>query len=271
MMNPLHALKRAVKAAIGPRYMLDRQVSKQLNEGEAELHFLPALCAKQGEFLDVGANVGYYTAYAAKFSGRVIAMEPHPQVAQQLARSVPRNVEVIRAAASDHHGKAELKIPTRGGADVATRSSIEEGANPGFDERIVGVDLIPVDTIDLKNLTAMKIDVEGHELAVLRGAVKTIEKFEPAVIVECEERHNAGSTGRLFALFANANYDGFFYMSGKLEPTAAFDHHRLQNPEDAKPVLGQKPANYINNFVFIPRSASRLRAELEQIAHGLRP
>jgi FkbM family methyltransferase len=266
MTSPVQVIKQFAKMVAGPRYMLNRQVSKQLIEGEAELHFLPILCRKDGEFLDVGANVGYYAAYAAKFSGRVVAMEPHPQVADQLTRSAPRNVQVIRAAASDREGKAELRIPIRAGSDVATRSSIQSDANPGFQERIIEVDIVTVDSVDLKRLMAMKIDVEGHELAVLRGATKTIEKFKPAVIVECEERHNAGATSRLFNFFSGAGYDGFFYLSGRLESTAAFDRERLQNPEESKPVLGRKPEQYINNFVFLPRASAQARAALEKIA-----
>jgi FkbM family methyltransferase len=264
----LAMMKKVARKFVSKPYLLNRHISRELREGEPELRLLSMICRADGEFLDVGANHGIYAGYAARFSRRVIALEPHPIVAAEMARAVPGNVEVIRAAASDRPGRAQLRIPTSAGSDVATRSSLESDANPGFGERTVEIELIAIDSLPLNNMVAMKIDVEGHEFSVLEGATRTIARFKPVVIIECEERHHAGGTARLTQFFAQAQYDGFFLLKNKLTSVAEFDPARMQNLQDLTSADGGRKRNYVNNFIFLPRpsagAANRLRSTLSQ-------
>jgi FkbM family methyltransferase len=264
----LSMMKKVARRFASKPYLLNRHISRELREGEPELRLLSIICRPDGEFLDVGANHGIYAGYAARFSKRVIALEPHPVVAAEMARSVPRNVEVIRAAASDRPGRAQLRIPTSAGSDVATRSSLESDVNPGFGERTVEIELLAIDSLPLNNMAAMKIDVEGHEFSVLEGATRAIARFKPVVIIECEERHHVGATARLTQFFARAHYDGFFLLKNKLTNVAEFDAARMQNLQDLKSVTGGRSRNYVNNFIFIPSPsaglADRLRSALSK-------
>jgi FkbM family methyltransferase len=264
----LTMVKKVARRFVSKPYLLNRHISRELREGEPELRLLSSICRADGEFLDVGANQGLYAGYAARFSKRVIALEPHPVVAAEMACSVPRNVEVIRAAASDRGGTAQLRIPTSAGSDVATRASLESNVNPGFGERTVEIELIAIDSLRLNDLAAMKIDVEGHEFSALAGATGTIARFKPVVIIECEERHNVGGTARLRQFFADVQYDGFFLLENKLTNVAEFDPARMQNLQDLKSVNGGRSRNYINNFIFISSPsadlANRLRLALSE-------
>jgi FkbM family methyltransferase len=249
--------KEFMKRLLGRQLILRRHLRNELNNGEPEIHLLPFLGDARGEFLDVGANVGVYALYASRFFGKVIALEPHPEAAQMLKLGLRGNVEVLQIAASDVDGKAALSIPYRDGHDVVTRSSLQLDANPEFLTREVEVDLKPVDSLHFKHLCCIKIDVEGHELSVLNGARKTLEKFRPMVIIECEERHNIGAIGAMAAFFGELDYAGYFIHRGALKPFSEFDIVTLQNRDNSKSIDGSRSPDYVNNFIFEPNGSMK--------------
>jgi FkbM family methyltransferase len=272
--NAIKATKSSARTLAGPRILLKRQVSRDWSKGEPELHFVQLFCCDTGEFLDVGANTGVYSAVAARYARRVVAMEPNPDVAGKLSRALPSNVEVVAAAASDHAGTASLLVPLQNGKDVSTRASIEQHANPGFAERQVDISVQTIDSLKFEHLTAIKIDVEGHEFAALHGAAETISRFRPNIIVECEERHNAGGVAQLIEFFSAIDYSGFFFHRDRLVPIAEFDIGRLQSLESVKQLAdvassNPRPAEYINNFIFLPHEATTLIPQLQSIASDL--
>ena len=143
-------------------------------------------------FLDIGANIGVFTALGASLvgdRGRVIAVEPIPRNVALIERAARRNgfgsVELIRAAASDTRGEIELR----------THTSTSNSATPAAaGERLRSVDggatvRVPTVVLDevLKNLTRLdlvKIDVEGMEPRALRGLQQTLDRFRPILIGE---------------------------------------------------------------------------------------
>ena len=272
--NVIKVTKSSARTLAGPRVLLKRQVSRDWLKGEPELHFVQLFCCDSGEFLDVGANTGVYSAIAARHAKRVVAMEPNPDVAGKLSRALPSNVEVVSAAASDHAGTASLLVPLQDGKDVSTRASIEQHANPGFAQRRVEISVQTIDSLKFESLTAIKIDVEGHEFAALHGAAETISRFRPNIIVECEERHNAGGVARLIELFSAKKYSGFFFHRDRLLPIAEFDISRLQSLESVKQLAdaeasNPRPREYINNFIFLPDESTALMPRLQSIAFDL--
>jgi hypothetical protein len=96
----------------------------------------------------------------------------------------------------------------------------------------------------------LKIDVEGHELAVLEGARQTLEKHRPTILLECEARHRAdGDVRPVFDLLHSLDYEGSFFQGRTRRPLADFEaavHQRL-NPSDPE----RLPRNYVNNFAFV--------------------
>jgi FkbM family methyltransferase len=142
-------------------------------------------------FLDIGANVGYYSIVMgnrlAKGEGRVLAFEPHPGMADLIERSLQLNhlepvVKVHRIAASDHDGEVELFYPN---GHVGQGSSVRhfEGLGQRLQARAHRLDsILPANLeVDL-----VKIDVEGAELAVLRG-MKAIIQRSPTIKILFEK------------------------------------------------------------------------------------
>ena len=130
-------------------------------------------------FVDVGANIGVYSMYAASSvgpNGRVLAIEPHPRTWRQLSENLRVNgycwAEAICGAASDKNSMLRL-------TDIR---SDDQNA-------LVAGGPIPVMTARLDNLVParpvrlLKIDVEGHEAAVLAGAIDVLGRTD-AVLVE---------------------------------------------------------------------------------------
>jgi FkbM family methyltransferase len=136
--------------------------------------------------LDVGANVGAYTLLFSQWvgrAGRVVAFEPSPSAACSLRHHLDLNeadnVEVIDAAVSDHEGTAALYDD-----GFAGRSSLIAVADC---QSAVTVKTTTIDGFcSQRSLTpdVVKIDVEGAEADVLRGARRTLASVRAAVFVE---------------------------------------------------------------------------------------
>lgn len=137
--------------------------------------------ADPGELVvDAGANIGYMTVLAARRvggAGRVIAIEPHPAVHEELRANVGLiqvsgdvgAVETINVAVSDAPRQADLHIP--GEFDVNQGSaSLESKAMHSVKRLPVAVDTLDRIVGSRASVGVLKLDVEGHELSVLRGA-----------------------------------------------------------------------------------------------------
>jgi FkbM family methyltransferase len=243
---------------LGPRLEARVRLLRELRRGEPELRLLPRICCRATSFLDVGANKGIYSVQAARYSRHVYAVEAHPGLAERLRRTLGGRGTVFEVAASDHEGQAVLSVPVQGTREIDTRSSLEPEANPGFELREVPVRAARIDDLGLQGIGVVKIDVEGHELAVLRGAHRLLVDERPVVIVECEERHHQGAVAELRTFFADLGFVGRYLHDGRLHPVEGFDPGLLQSPSAAKPVGAARTGEYVNNFVFAHADDPRL-------------
>jgi FkbM family methyltransferase len=157
--------------------------------GEWEPHVERALRAvlRPGDAaVDVGANLGYFSigmAQAVGPTGRVDAFEPVPPTFARLAAGARANdlaqLHVHAHALGSEHGEAEIAWDER----IAGSASLH-GGGPS---RAV-VEVRRLDELGLPPPRAIKLDVEGHELEVLRGARETIASARPAIVLELNAR-----------------------------------------------------------------------------------
>ena len=171
--------------------------------------------------LDVGAHIGYFSLKgAAKVgpTGRIVSIEPNPETVVQLRSNVAAShvesiVTVEPIAASDKD--QQLTLYAARGINTGASSLSKENAG-AFDEAPEGYPVRgrPIDDVvaelGLTRVDAVKIDVEGAEVSVLRGAMKTLAKYHPKVVIEIDERQLASfgtKPADVEALLKQAGYD----------------------------------------------------------------
>lgn len=147
--------------------------------------------------LDIGAGIGKYSCRMSALAGpegRVLAFEPADEnfaILTANARHFPyRNVSLINLAVSENQTPVELRTPLRASGLVAyglTRI-VPEKTPLSKDEVISRSLAITIDSLALENpITFIKIDVEGHELPVLRGMEQTLIRYHPVLLVEIND------------------------------------------------------------------------------------
>ncbi len=147
---------------------------------------LRGLVATGSTVLDVGANIGFFSLYFARWvgpEGRVIAIEPETRNIASLRRRVARAemsgvVTCIHAAAADRSGQVRLALNPGHPGD-------HHLADNGEPVAAVVLDELAAD--DPRPVTLIKIDVQGAESMVLAGAHRLIRRHRPAIFVEVHE------------------------------------------------------------------------------------
>jgi FkbM family methyltransferase len=201
---------------------------------------------------DIGANKGSFIYWLSRWCspGRVVAFEPQQELACGLAevcRAIGlANVRVEAKAVYSHSGHQDLFLP-RGHQPGA---SLLRAAAEGEDFTTVSVPLVSLDDYfgEGDRVTLLKIDVEGAELGVFKGAERILRQHAPLLVFECENRHRApGDISDVFSYLEALGYQGSFICRDRLLPLAAFDAavHQRQDGE-----WFWKRRDYCNNFVF---------------------
>jgi FkbM family methyltransferase len=215
---------------------------------EPEVALIPLLSKRKGLAIDAGANKGVYFYHLARTYRRVCGFEPLPVLASYLSRAKPANADVFSFALSNTAATATLRLP-RGYNELG---SLEDQTRTQWDTTVPiethTIDTVTLDSFAFADVSLIKIDVEGHELAVLEGASRTLDRWRPTIVIEVEERHRPRAVASVCARLEATGYKGYFLDGVSLKPIADFDSRRDQNP--ASLAQSVKVARYINNFIF---------------------
>ncbi len=195
--------------------------------------------------MDVGANIGVYALLAARTvgpTGKVYAFEPVPEIFTQLQEHIAlnnaTNIIPVPIALADKKGTAKMSV-------AGGMSSLFRHETSRFIE-------VPLERLDdfvaeqgIERVDAIKIDVEGAELAVIKGADKTLRQHKPLLMVEIQEAtlKAAGTTPQeLFDTIVGYGYDAFVVRHGKAAPV-----NGLVEP-------WRYPGGYrFDNYLFLPK------------------
>lgn len=213
---------------------------------EPETKLLPAVVSPGDHVIDVGANAGVYTYLLSRLGCQVESFEPLTYYSKLLESAELRNVDVHNVALSDSEGEGTIHVPVIDGLQRRARASIQGTSDAAISQAVT---FAPLDIYGFSDVRFMKIDVEGHEMAVLRGAKGTIQKSNPVVLIEIEEHRLAGMRIEdFFSWFYGLGYKGYFYRGRSLQSIESFDVKRDQAVVDRN----YKHATFINNFLFMP-------------------
>jgi FkbM family methyltransferase len=235
---------RAVKALLRDQRVELGAIRKQLRPGDIAC--------------DIGANKGRFIYWLSSWTknGRVVAFEPQPDLASGLAdvcRTIGlSNVTVEAKAVYSRSGTQELYVPKghQPGASLHSKA-VEAGEFTTFTAPMVSLDEYFGND---DKIGFLKIDVEGAELEVLRGAERILRERAPLLVFECENRHLApGSVYDVFSYLGRLGYEGSFICGGKLLPLGEFDAAVHQSQRGS---WFWKRSGYCNNFIFRNRAGS---------------
>ena len=213
----------AVRARVGDVELLcdaaDAAVTPGLRSGEYELHLTAVFeryCKPGMTVVDVGANLGYYSLLASRLvgkSGRVVALEPNSENCRLLLSSLrlhgTENVQLVPVAADTATGWAYYS--THVGSNGGLIDDRDLLAHPG-----VVVPTFRLDDIVEGPVGFLKMDVEGAEGRVVKGATRLIERDRPIITTELKDEMLRRVSGTSVAEYLGY-FEGLGYAPSVLE------------------------------------------------------
>lgn len=187
-------------------------------EQREEFEHFVAFCDSSMFLFDIGAHFGVFSLAAAHFGGRAVAVDPSPTATRMIAREAALNecgdrIQIVRAAVSDVSGRMEL---LEAGVFTYGYYRVDKGR--------ARTELTQVRAMTVDEMTSrfgvpthIKVDVEGHEAPVLRGARATLSKWRPVLFLELHNemvRHNDGDPDWVFDELDRAHYRIFSTNGG---------------------------------------------------------
>ena len=214
---------------------------------DEEMLYVNSLLMNRRRFLDVGSNVGIYSYHFLRRMKKVEAFEPIKEITYRLEAHANRSLSIHNCALSNEVATLPFHIPVddRGNL-IPSWASLEP-----LEQKCVTRN-VPVKRLDdfaFADVDLFKIDVEGHEMNVINGALETIKKCKPIMLIEIEQRHISVPIWSIFQQIADLGYTGCFLSAGNPIDIEYFEYEKHQKPflDD---VMNK---GYINNFIFTSR------------------
>ena len=228
-------------------YLFEKRIKRSIkNNDEKELQLLKKIIIPETDTIDIGVYRGVYSYEMAKYSKMVHAFEPNPIIFKDIELNlgkIIKNINLYNFALSDKENKVLLKVPIRN--KNYDKSNYEEYFQMGratiHEQNVMGdIETFEIKSKKLDNFTFsnrisfIKIDVEGHEMSVIKGAENTIKKYKPTLLVEIEEKHSKQKVLDSINYINSLGYESFFY------------DNELKNTNNLNNL------NMYNNFIFKP-------------------
>ncbi len=239
----VHCLPRGWERGLRRLYYRKRSI-------EPEILKLEEWCPADRMAIDIGANRGDYALFLSQIASEVQCFEPNPGLVQELKRlleGVPATIHQV--GLGDECGQFELSIPSVDGKELHGWAGVDRdfsGASwKGMPIVEVKKEIIEVKRLDdfaFNNVGFIKIDVEGHEFATLKGAEALLRRDHPTLLVEIEQRHHDSPITGIFEWLEALGYSGSFLDDDVLRPLTEFDISVHQASPETR--------SYRNNFLF---------------------
>ena len=230
------------------KFLYRKRLERSINNlDENEIKLVKNFIKPGTDSIDVGVYRGVYSYEMSKYSNIVHAFEPNPIIFDDLRDNLiklKKNINLYNFALSDKSSKINLKVPIRnknfkkenyeeyykmGRATIHNENNMREFEN-------VEIFSKKLDEINFKNqISFIKIDVEGHEIEVINGAIQTINRFKPNLLVEIEKKYTQKNISESLNYIISLGYNSFVYQNDLLKNT-----------------LEISELDSYNNYIFIP-------------------
>lgn len=185
-----------------------------------DINILSTYLKNGGYFIDVGANIGWYTIIASKLigdNGKVITFEPEPNNCRILNKNIHNNgcdnININTLGLGDESGIVPFYLNPENFGDHSISSTTHLRCFNPKDPKEIKVSMIRLDTYldidEFKKVGLIKLDVQGSEAKALRGMARLLEKYKPPILMEYSPAHlySAGSSPfEIFAIIDIYNY-----------------------------------------------------------------
>ena len=171
----------------------DDRIAKSITGGTPfepkTLEFFGSMVRPRTRVFDIGCYSGLFAIAATKMGAHAVGFEPFPDNYRQIERNMKRNGAhflLEGTAISDKVGKTQLKYNPA--VHLTSGASIERKSGPSIEINTTTLDMY-MSTFHFSDMpiSVIKMDVERHEPAVIRGARLTIDKYKPVLIVEAND------------------------------------------------------------------------------------
>ena len=230
-------------------YLLEKRAKRYLKKNtEREIRILKELVDPLKASIDIGVYRGIYSYFLSDLSEYVYAFEANPLLHKKIKSSLKNktNIKIENIAISSSSGETELRIPIRDvNADydfeqkyrlgTATIHKVNNLENKSF-ATIKNIKKITLDEYEFNHsIGFVKIDVEGHEIDIIKGAKKFILMHKPTMLIEIEKRHSGIEPKSAITEIEKFGYQSFF-VDEDFELKSTNASINIRN----------------NNFIFIP-------------------
>ena len=230
------------------KFLLKKKLERGIKDKyEPELKLIKEFIVKGTDGLDIGAYQGIYSYEISKYAKTVHAFEFNPIIFPFLNRNIYKiinNIKLYNFGLSNKNGKSTLRIPIRN--KLFREENYEEFFEMGratihdkneFNEfKTLSVNVKKLDDFQFENpISFIKIDVEGHEVEVIEGAIATINRNKPILLVEIEERYSKKKVIDTIKFVNALGYKSYYFNKKELINTATLTNF-----------------NSYNNFIFKP-------------------
>ena len=235
------------KIFLNKKYLLKKRLKRAIVKNyEKELSIIDHFKDKSKDAIDVGVYRGVYSYKLSKEFNQIHSFEPNPLLFPYLNRYLTKiipNMTLYNYALSNKNELTNLKIPHRGKSIFKNNfeeiyklgcATIHETNNfEKFNNYEVECKKLD-DVIKDKEISFIKIDVEGHELSVIEGANNIINKYKPTLLVEIEEKHTKKPILNTINQIKEFGYKVYFFKNKQM-----------------KEILDNDIPNEERNFIFI--------------------
>lgn len=170
--------------------------------------FLRKTSLTKGDAVDVGANIGNHSLFFAEHFEHVVSLEPNPRVFELLCfnSKLRDNIQPLNIGASDVSGEMALSFDPGNWGHGHLVGGLRDQSN--------SVSVLVKRLDELEELASLqvgliKVDVEGHELRVLKGAIKLLTRFRPVVLFEQHSRDIFRGSSEVIDFLRAIGYERF--------------------------------------------------------------
>ena len=227
------------KLIFSEKYTLKKRIERSIAKPlEPELVILDQLCNVSKSSIDVGVFRGVYSFKMSEHSYKVYGFEANPVMFRLLIKNLSKlkeNIEIHNIALSNINGTSKLKVPIRkesilksnfedyyegGLATIETDNNLNDKSFDTFDTKT-----LKLDSFDFKEkIGFIKIDVEGHELSVLKGGEKLLKKDKPNLLIEIDRQHSS-KVNETFNYLKELSYIPFFFDGENLIKISTYEEN----------------------------------------------